>query len=124
MSDLRARFAAGIKVARQAAGLTQEELADASGSSVDFIFKMERGLNSPSLETLAALVHALALDPSRVLQAANDARTLTPERRELEARVALIARGLDDRALSAFIEVGHTLERLRAEPTVRSSGEK
>ena len=36
-------------------------------TSVDFLSKLERGLNSPSLETLAALVKALSLDPIKLL---------------------------------------------------------
>lgn len=64
MSDIRNHFAVELRAARQAAGMTQEDLAGATGTSVDFLSKLERGLNSPSLETLAALVKALSLDPA------------------------------------------------------------
>ena len=119
MSDLRARFAAEIKVARQSAGLTQEQLAEATGTSVDFLSKLERGLNSPSLETLAAIVKALALDPVRVLQAEPDGRDITIARHALESRAAQVVRHLDDPALLALIGIGHALERLTVRPTAQ-----
>ena len=117
MSDLRARFAAELRVARQAAGMTQEDLAEATGTSVDFLSKLERGLNSPSLETLAAIVKALSLDPARILQAELDDRLLAADRLELETRAAHLMRDLDDRTLEALLEIMQTLKRLRDKPT-------
>jgi transcriptional regulator with XRE-family HTH domain len=117
MSDLRARFAAELRVARQSAGMTQEDLAEATGTSVDFLSKLERGLNSPSLETLAAVVKALSLDPARILQAELGDRRVTADRLALETRAAHLVRDLDDRALQALLEIMQTLNRLRDKPT-------
>src|SRR5437879_4303027 len=80
MSELRALFAAELRAARQAAGLTQEDLADATSTSVDFVSKLERGLNSPSLETLAAIVKKLRMDPSAILLADAHERSVTTKR--------------------------------------------
>src|SRR5262245_8763986 len=118
MTDLRARFAAEIRVARQAAGLTQQQLAKAANTSVDFLSKLERGLESPSLETLVALTKTLSLDPARILRAELE-RHLTAERWTLEARAAQMVRNLDDRALLALLEIGHALRRLSAAPEAR-----
>ena len=113
MADLRARFAAELKVARQQAGMTQEALAAATNTSVDFLSKLERGLNSPSLETLAALVRALHLDPVRLLVPDDPQRSLTPARRELEIRAARLAHELDDDELLALLDIGNAIARLR-----------
>jgi excisionase family DNA binding protein len=46
MSQLRTRFGAEVRAARRAARMTQEELAETSRTSVDYLSKIERGLNS------------------------------------------------------------------------------
>src|SRR5215470_19414511 len=56
-------FAAMLKRARRAAGLTQAELAERAGLSSEAISALERGVNrSPRRETVALLVEALGLD--------------------------------------------------------------
>lgn len=53
--------------------LTQRELADAAGTSQSVVGRIEAGLASPSVETLARLVHAAGfelkfeLEPARVV---------------------------------------------------------
>lgn len=116
MPDLRSRFAAELRVARTQAGLTQEQLAAAADTSPDYLSKLERGLNSPSLETLAALVKVLGLDLTAVLAIPLQERRASPARVELEARAASIARSLDDRSLTALLEIADTLQRLSAKP--------
>jgi transcriptional regulator with XRE-family HTH domain len=114
MSIIRERFAAELRVAREAAGLTQEELAERADSSVDFLSKLERGLNSPSLETLASLMQALQIDPMRLF--AVDQRKLTASHRDLEARAATLIRSMDDDVLLAWITIGHTIASLKPKP--------
>lgn len=115
MSDLRARFAAEIRVARQAAGMTQEELAAATETSVDFLSKLERGLNSPSLETLAGLVRALSLDPAKILLGDDQRPVLSMSRRKGEARMAQIVHELDERTLATLVAIAEELRRLSSE---------
>lgn len=117
MSDLRARFAAEIRAARQAAGMTQERLAEAAETSVDFLSKIERGLNSPSLETLAGLVSALSLDPVKLLSGDDLRQTISASRRKGEARLSQIVHTLDDRTLNALVTIAEELERLSSETT-------
>lgn len=58
-----AKFAQRLKEARDAAGLSQQELAQAIGKTVGAISQMERGkIESPAADTLARL--AVALDVS------------------------------------------------------------
>jgi transcriptional regulator with XRE-family HTH domain len=46
---------------RRRAGLTQEDLAEASLYSVDFIGLVERGINAPSVERLPDIADALGV---------------------------------------------------------------
>lgn len=122
MSNLRARFAAEIRVARLAAGMTQEQLADAASTSVDFVSKMERGLHSPSLEILAALVQALSLDPGRVLGIKLIGPMPTTARLQLEARLSQLSDELDDNVLAALVEIARTLKHVvqNADPSPKT----
>ena len=47
-----------IRAAREAKGLTQGELAEQTGRSLQMIGRVERGTAAPSFETLAALAAA------------------------------------------------------------------
>jgi len=62
MDSLRKRFGKRLVELRHQANLTQELLAQKAEISVDFLSLMERGINSPSFETLEKL--SLALDKS------------------------------------------------------------
>ncbi len=68
-------FAAVLKRARRAAGLTQAELAERAGLSPEAISALERGVNrSPRRETVALLVDALGLDGVERVQLEQAAR--------------------------------------------------
>jgi transcriptional regulator with XRE-family HTH domain len=47
---------------RKSNGLTQEDLAEKSGYSVEFISLVERGLNAPSVAGLAKIAKALKVE--------------------------------------------------------------
>jgi transcriptional regulator with XRE-family HTH domain len=51
-----------LREARHRAGLTQRELAERAGTSQAAVARIERGRQSPSLETLQRLVRACGLD--------------------------------------------------------------
>lgn len=64
-----------IRIARERAGLTQEELAERIGRSTQFISTIERGAAGPSLETVVRLcevLHTTAEWLLRGLQPAGD----------------------------------------------------
>src|SRR5215831_9194599 len=96
------RFGELLKRYRLAAGLTQEELAERAGLSVQAIAALERGARrSPRRDTLALLAQALALAPA--------------ERSQLEAARRHTAppasvRSLPGRALSSPPLVGRAQE--------------
>lgn len=63
----RLAFAANLQRARQAAGLTQAELADKSGVSQPHISALESGTWEPRLATIMQLARALGVEPGALL---------------------------------------------------------
>ena len=58
-SLLREKFGNHVRLLRGERGLTQEQLAERAGISVDFLSLIERGKNSPSFDNLEDLAQAL-----------------------------------------------------------------
>lgn len=58
-----------IKVAREAAGMTQEQLAEAIGRSTQFVSTIERGVAGPSIETVIRLCSVLHTTSDYLLRA-------------------------------------------------------
>jgi transcriptional regulator with XRE-family HTH domain len=52
MSTLREQFGRRLRTIRLERRLTQEQLAELLGISVDFLSLIERGINAPSFETI------------------------------------------------------------------------
>ena len=61
MSDIKKRFGKRLRKLRRNMELTQEQLADQVGVSLNFIGQLERGENSPSLETIQKLAEVLGV---------------------------------------------------------------
>lgn len=59
--DMRALVGANIRKARLAAGLTQEELAERSGFSQQYISGLEHGKRNPTIVSLYELAQALGV---------------------------------------------------------------
>ena len=59
MSQLRQQFAKRLKDLRTLRGMTQDELAAATGLSVSFIRSIEQGINAPSFESIEIIASAL-----------------------------------------------------------------
>ncbi len=60
-SLLREKFGNRVRLLRGKRGLTQEQLAELAGISVDFLSLIERGKNSPSFDNLDELAEALGV---------------------------------------------------------------
>lgn len=56
-----------VKEIRKAKGMTQAELADATGRSTDAISQIERGVSVPSVDTLVSLTKALSTSVDQLL---------------------------------------------------------
>lgn len=61
MANLRILFGRKLRKIRRSRDLTQENLAEILGNSVEFISNMERGVNAPSFETIEKIVQAFDL---------------------------------------------------------------
>lgn len=59
MDSLRLKFGRQLRRLRKRRDLTQEQLAEAIGVSVEFLSNIERGINAPSFETLEKLATTL-----------------------------------------------------------------
>lgn len=62
MSNLKNKVGQRIKELRRKKDITQEQLAEKAGISVDFISLVERGRNAPSLESLEKIAKALGAE--------------------------------------------------------------
>lgn len=67
MAALRNRFSARLKQKRLEKGLTQENLAERSGYSVQYVSKIEANAPSISLEALERFANALEVDPGALV---------------------------------------------------------
>lgn len=70
MREYSQLLADAIKKARLELGLTQEQVAEKSGTDVRTIINMEQGRGNPKLETLFPLIHALKMDAREIFDAA------------------------------------------------------
>jgi predicted nucleotidyltransferase len=66
------RYADRLRLRRNAAGLTQRQLAEASGVKQPLIAAIERGTRQPTETVRHALEAALRVRPSQLLQAARE----------------------------------------------------
>ena len=70
-----------IKLAREAAHITQEQLAETVGCTVQHISAIERGVKTPSLETFLMIANTIGVSADLLLQDVliNHADTLSCE---------------------------------------------
>lgn len=65
-ASLKELFGRNLKDLRVEKGYTQAGLAEEIGVSVEYISKLERGLSSPSFETISRLASGLKVHPHRL----------------------------------------------------------
>jgi len=65
--NLRRVFAQRLQTERRDRGLTQEQLAEKIGRSVDLVSRLERATTGPSIETLALLSDVFDLEAASLL---------------------------------------------------------
>lgn len=68
---MRRSVASNVRSLRESKGLTQAQLADASGLDRTFVNKLERGHVSVALETIGALAIALDIRPAKLIEPAD-----------------------------------------------------
>jgi len=69
-----------LKAARHQAGLTQEELAARAKLSREYVSKLERGQQSPTVDTLLRLCAILGVKASAILARVEQGRAESPKR--------------------------------------------
>jgi transcriptional regulator with XRE-family HTH domain len=74
-------FAGRLKHLREAAGLTQEQLAERAGMHRFGVAKLEQGLREPAWPTVLALAKALGVGCQAFVDAENSAETTAKQGR-------------------------------------------
>ena len=69
MSDVAARFGTRLREVREAAGLSQEKLADLAGLHRTYVSSVERGKRNISLENIERLAVALGVSMRELMPA-------------------------------------------------------
>ena len=69
--DMRALVGANIRKARLAAGMTQEQLAERSGFSQQYISGLERGKRNPTIVSVYELAQAMGVSHEELVSAIN-----------------------------------------------------
>lgn len=67
LDSIETSFGRVLKELRQKQGLSQEELGFQSGYHRTYISLLERGLKSPSLNTIFQMANALGINPSDMI---------------------------------------------------------
>ena len=67
---LKTRIGDVLREKREKLGMSQEEIAARAGVDRTYVSILERGLKSPTLETLEKICEALGTLPERVIEAA------------------------------------------------------
>jgi len=66
--DIVIQFGKTVRRLRDAAGLSQEELAFRAGMKRSYLSDLERGTRNPTIRALGRLAEALEVPPSRLLE--------------------------------------------------------
>jgi ribosome-binding protein aMBF1 (putative translation factor) len=114
MTDrLRQIIASRVKASRMARGWSQEELAARISKTPESISNIERAKQLPALDTLLDLARVLDLPTVEVIEASKDARNVSRERADNEARLVTVVQGLSDTAVSIALQQIEALKSLK-----------
>ena len=113
--DVQRLFGRRVKELRKLKRLTQEQLAEAIGRSVDTVSNIERGSSLTRISTADAIAVTLGVTLGEMFEA--DDRPIEVERarakRERLRQLLDLARSLDPVALDALIDMARTVSTLR-----------
>jgi transcriptional regulator with XRE-family HTH domain len=110
MGDITRLVGRNIRAARRARGVSQWQLAERSGLSADFIGKIERGLTSPSIQSLHHIAEALSLPLSDLF--AGDPAAEAPQGALFE--LIQLCRSQPDADIAVIVQVAQLIfQRLR-----------
>lgn len=116
--DLKRRFGGVVQTLREAAGLTQEQLAEKIDRSVDTVSNIERGANSTRIETAGRIADALGVTLPELFEF-QDGGEARSRRRDISS----LARAMADLDDDAYRSVARMLsEALKLGSRARISG--
>jgi transcriptional regulator with XRE-family HTH domain len=102
VDDFEKNLGQKIRLARQRAGLTQEDLAARVSRTPESISNIERGQQEPGIKTVQSLAKALGLPLSELFEPF-DELAMSPQRAQMEFQLRDLARGLTDRDLAVAV---------------------
>jgi transcriptional regulator with XRE-family HTH domain len=100
--DFEKNLGQKIRLARQRAGLTQEDLAARISRTPESISNIERGLQEPGIKTIQRLAKALGLPLLELLEVSEEPAA-SPQRLQMEFQLRDLARGLSDGTLPSLL---------------------
>ena len=68
--DLKSKVGSVLRAKREKLDLSQETVAERAGVDRTYVSILERGLKSPTIETLERICHVLGTLPERVIEEA------------------------------------------------------
>src|SRR6185312_8621029 len=112
--DVRRRLGLRVQALRRQRGLTQEELAEAIGRSVDTVSNIETGRLGTRIDTASKLAAVLGTTLAELFEF--DERAISPtdrNRRVAIDRLIRLLEPLDVKAISALTEITEKILALR-----------
>lgn len=100
--DFEKNLGQKIRLARQRAGLTQEDLAARVSLTPESISNIERGQQEPGIKTVQSLAKALGLPVAELVETSEELAS-SAERLQMEFQLRDLARGLSDRDLAVAV---------------------
>jgi len=104
--DVIADIGARISELRKASGMSQAKFADVVGLSAEFVSRLERGLKSPSILTLARIADGLGLELKKLF----DIDAPPPTRKQVLAQG--VARKLEDAPVDLALKIAAVVDVL------------
>ena len=103
--------AGAVRSARRKKGLTQEQLAEAVGSTPEIVSRIESGATVATLETFTELARALEFDVVKTLGLKIQVRKISFERTRRKAEVMTALEGLSDAWLADLAAITELFSR-------------
>lgn len=101
MDNYKKCFGQNLKKLRKAASMTQVDLSNSTGLSLQYISEVERGIANPKLETLLRLAAGLNIPPIELFYLED----IPSSPSALRVKLASILTRLDNQTLSAICKL-------------------
>ena len=102
--QLNANIGVRIKVSREQAGMTQEQLAERINRSTQFVSTIERGVAGPSIETIISICDALSTTSEWLIRGIRNVPTAATITEKL-SRLSPMQLAVVDRMMDNLLEL-------------------